>query len=96
MEDITQNIVHQFEQKEIAEQLLQKIKLIQGDIKMDRNHKENLSFLIKFNGEMNIRIAKETILGNKITGFIGMRDEITEWIKIISPKVPDVDIEDFV
>nr|WP_319268225.1 hypothetical protein [uncultured Draconibacterium sp.] len=60
------------------------MKLIDGDIKMNRNHKANLDYLIMFNGELNRRIARETLLGNKVKGFVDLRNEVTEWIKIVS------------
>jgi len=83
--EVNKSLIHEMNQTDIANQLIQKMKLIQGDIHMDRNHKDNLDYLIIFNGELNRRIARELILGNKVKGFIDLRNEVTEWIKIVSP-----------
>nr|WP_321356913.1 hypothetical protein [uncultured Draconibacterium sp.] len=85
MKDESQNIIETWKQQQITEYLLQRMQLIQGDVKMKRNARENLAWLINFNGDLNKRIAKDLLRGNKVTGLIELRNEVTEWIKVVSP-----------
>lgn len=83
--DPIKKLAHDFQQNELAEPIIQRMIIIQGDIAMNRNHAENLKYLSDMRYELNQRIDSDTKLGKKTLGFEKMNTEIGEWIKIILP-----------
>lgn len=67
--------------------IVQKFELIMEQTMLHMNFENNLAWLIQLNGQLNKRIVMETILGNKTIGFVELRNEISEWIKILAPLV---------
>ena len=78
-----------FVQSEYATQILQKIKLIQGDIIMKRNYNENIAFLKIVIMEMENKITNGLDKSENIKGLQQLKTECEKWIELISHKKDD-------
>jgi len=76
-------LVDDFFQTEYAQQVIQKGKLIQGDIAMKRNFKENIKFLQMVIKTMDEKIKSSLLTGGKTTGYEQLRNECEKWIGLI-------------
>lgn len=72
-----------FVQSQYAEQIVQKMNLIKGDIEMKRNFEENISFLNLVIEELTLKIAKGHVNNEKTEGFDKMISECKIWIDLI-------------
>ena len=81
-----------FVQSEYATQISQKIKLIQGDIIMKRNHNENIAFLKMVIRAMENKITNGLDKCENVKGFEQLKTECEKWIELISQKMGDSSI----
>lgn len=68
------DLISKLEQDGFAEQILQKLIQIDGDIKMNRNHPENLKLLSEWVIELTSKATTALQEGKKATGFITLRN----------------------